>query len=986
MVKVDDRSKEDIIEQIKQRAKSYTPEWNLDTDNPDIAAALALVYADMLSGTLKKINNTPLKNKIAFFNMMNASLMPASPSEGYVSFALSSDDVGNTEIAKGAVLSSYAADGDTMRFETCDDILVSPARIVKAFCADDNESFIGEYENFGEEKTSLFGLPKINLQKHTMLLSHPYAFGLRSDGRIALRFFFVGGTASGYDSVKALAAGGAAEIEYYSGEKTGYVPFADVQEQNGELILFKGAHQPATEADEDGTNIRITVKDMSRVRNLMFSHMEAFPCGEAIVPDKVLNGNVEYDINEFYPFGERFGLFDEVYFGSSEVLSKRGAKVTVSFDMSIMEVPIENQFDDGGINWKWIANKKDLKETKSYKIAITSVIWEYFNGTGWSRLFPDSTAADLFSIREGVTSCFKSMTFTCPEDISETFVGAHSGYYIRARILKAENLYKNKGWYLAPLVRNISFEYHYEDHGCRISDIVTYNNISQQRYDPVNAAKDGFSPFINSGSGNRTVFFGFSAPPDKGPMRILWSIEEGTAAARPKLEWTYLTDKGWKPMNMVDETEGFSKVGSTVFLDNHGFCRKRIFGEDLYWIAVTDREDVYRTKRAGLPMVNRIYFNTVMVSNVDSHNEEYFAMNIYSEDAVLTLASGNVLDLELYINEIDSIREKELLELEKEERIIRVSGNGGIDSEIWVKWNEVNSFAVEGNESRCYVLDRSTGKITFGNGRKGRIPPVSDVNNIRVTYTTGGGERTNISAGKIGGLERSYGFVSTAVNPKSFYGGTDTETIHQAMRRNAVMLRTQGKAVTIRDLESITFNASKNIRKLRCVSGRNASGSKENGAVTLVVLKRENSEFVRIRNEIADYLKDRLPGNLISDERLYIVEPTFVKINVRAEIQTDDINGIFELRKNAQKCLEDYFGAFSGSDGDNVWRLGVIPNEQQIRSALTRVKEKLLIRRLYITMYVLTAEGLKEIDSDATENYSYILPQSGEHDITVTVV
>ena len=986
MVKVDDRSKEDLIAQIKERAKSYTPEWNFDTENPDIASALALVYADMLSGTLKKINNTPLKNKIAFFNMMNASLLPASPSEGYVSFSLSSDDVGNTEIPKGAVLSSYASDGDTMRFETCDDILVSPARIVKAFCADDSESFIGEYEELGKEKTMLFSLSKKNLQKHTMCLSHPYAFGLRSDGRIALNFFFRGGIASGYDSIKALAEDGAAQIEYYGGEKAGYVPFAQVQEQDGELILFKGADQPAVEADEEGFNIRMTVNDISRIGNLAFSYMEAYPSGEAIVPDNVLNGNVEYDLNEFYPFGERFGLFDEVYFGSAEVLSKRGAKVTVSFDMSIAEVPIENQFDDDGINWKWVANKKDFKETKSYKIAITSVIWEYFNGTGWSRLFPDSTASDLFSIRQGVTSSFKSMTFTCPEDIEETFVGAHSGYYIRARILKAENLYKNKGWYLAPVVRNISFEYHYENNGCRISDILTYNNIAQQRFDPVNAAEEGFAPFINSGSGNRTVYFGFSAPPDKGPLRILWDIEEGLAAARPKLSWTYLTESGWKPMNIVDETEGFSKVGSTVLLDNHGFCRKSLFGEQLYWIAVSDKEDVYRNKRVGLPVVNRIYFNTVMVSNVDSHKEELFAMNIYSENAELKLASEDVLELDLYINEIDSIREKELAELENDDRIIRVSGSGGIDSEIWVKWSEVNSFAVENNESRCYLLDRSTGKITFGNGRKGRIPPVSDVNNIRVRYTTGGGERTNIPAGKIGGLERSYGFVSTAVNPKSFYGGSDTETIHQAMRRNAVMLRTQGKAVTIRDLESITFNASRNIRKLRCISGRNASGSPESGAVTLVVLKRENSEFVRIKNEIDEYLKDRLPGNLISDKNLYIVEPTFVKINVRAEIQTDDINGIFELRKNAQRCLEDYFAAFSGPDGDNVWRLGIIPNEQQIRSALMKAKDKLLIRRLYITMYVLTAEGSKEIDSDAMGNYSYILPQNGEHDISVTVV
>ncbi len=986
MAKVDDRSKEDIIAQIRERAKSYTPEWSIDTENPDIAAALALVYAEMLAGTIKKVNNTPLKNKIAFFNMMNASLLPASPSEGYVSFSLSSDDVGETEVAKGAVLSSYTAEGDTMRFETCDDILVSPAKIVKTFCVDDADSFIGEYEGFGEQKTVLFGLPRENLQKHIMCLSHPYAFGISSKGQIALRLFNRGGTASVTDSIRALTEESTASIAYYGGERSGYTPFDSVREENGELILQKGADRPPVTADEEGISIRISVKDMSRVQSLSFTHMEAFPSGDAIVPDSVQNGNVEYDINEFHPFGERFGLFDEVYLGSSEVLSKCGAKITVSFDMSIVEVPIENQIDDGGINWKWVANKKDFKEAESYKIAITSVIWEYFNGIGWSRLFQDSYAADIFSIKEGVTSCFKSMTFTCPDDIAETFVGAGSGYYIRARILKAENLYKNKGWYLSPLVRNLSFEYHYEAHGCRISDITAYNNISQQRYDPVFAAEEGYAPFIHSGFGGRTVLFGFNSPPDKGPMRILWDIEEGTASARPKLIWTYLTDKGWRPVNIVDETEGFSKAGSTVLLDNHGFAKRTLFGEELYWIAVSDKEDMYRSKRAGMPVIDRIYFNTVRVINVDSHNEEYFAMNIYSEDAVFTLASAGVLELELYVNEIDSIKESELSELEKLGRIIRVSGSGGIDSEIWVRWDEVGSFAAENSASRSYVLDRSTGRITFGNGRKGRIPPVSDINNIRVIYTTGGGERTNIPAGKIAGLERSYGFVSETVNPKSFYGGSDTETIHEAMRRNAVMLRTQGKAVTARDLESLTFNASRNIKKLRCISGRNASGSRESGAVTLVVLKRENSEFVRIRNEIAEYLKDRLPGNIVSNDRLYITEPTFVKINVRAEIQTKDINGIFELRKNAQKCLEDYFAAFSGTEGDNLWRLGMIPNEQQIRSALMRLKDIVLIRRLYITMYVLSAGGQKEIDSDSVADYSYLLAQSGEHDISVTVV
>ena len=986
MINVDNREKGDIIPKMIERAKSYTPEWNMNTDDPDIAAVLAMVYADMLAGTMKKVNGISLKNQIAFYNMLNASLLPASPSEGYVSFTLSADDVGSTPIAKGAVMSSYTGDGETIHFETCDDILVSPAKIEKIFCADDAEDFIGVYEDFREEKTVLFSLPPVNLQSHIMRIAHPFSFNVRTFGSIALRFFRNGGSLVGKDMIKALADPDAVDIEYYAGEEEGFVHFSEVRESFGDLLLVKNDKLPAVAADEDGFNIRVTVKDMSELDGFGFSHIEALPFARSVMPDCVTDGNIEYDINEFYPFGERFQLFNEVYFGCGEILDKRGAEITMTFDMDIIEVPIENQLEEEGINYKWVANKKDFKESRSYKIAITSVIWEYFNGNGWSRLFPDSRYAALFNIVQGITSSFKSMTFICPEDMTETIVGAHESCYIRARVLKAENLYKTKGWYMSPRVRNISFEYHYVDTGCRITDIVTYNNIEEQRFDPANTSSyEGFAPFRCAGASDRTVYFGFTAPPDNGPMRIFWDLEEDPLSAHPKLKWRYLTDGGWKPMNIADETESFTKLGLTVFLDNHGFVKKKLFGEELYWVAVSDTENAYRTKRCGLPTVNAIYFNSVKAVNIDSHREEYFAMNVYTEDAEFDLSEGNILDFELYVNEFAYITGSEAQLLEKEDRIIRVAGNGGMDTEIWVKWREVNSFAMENNTSRCYIIDRSRGSILFGNGRKGRIPPVSDVNNIRVIYTTGGGERTNADVGGIVSLERSYGFVSGVTNHKRFYGGCDTETVTQAMKRSAVMIRTQGKAITARDFETLTFNASRSIKKLRCISGRNAYGSKERGAVTLVVLKKEHSEFSRISEDIREYLKDRLPGNIVSDDSLYITEPTFVRINVRAEIKTKEINGIFELKKSVETCLADYFASFSGTDGDNAWRLGMVPNEQQIRSALLRLKNVEYIRNLYISMYVSGAGRLKEIDSDTVSQYSYILPQNGDHDITVTV-
>ncbi len=43
---------------------------------------------------------------------------------------------------------------------------------------------------------------------------------------------------------------------------------------------------------------------------------------------------------------------------------------------------------------------------------------------------------------------------------------------------------------------------------------------------------------------------------------------------------------------------------------------------------------------------------------------------------------------------------------------------------------------------RHYVLDRLTGEIRFGDGQRGMIPPLG-LNNIRLSYRSGGGTQGN---------------------------------------------------------------------------------------------------------------------------------------------------------------------------------------------------------------------------------------------------
>ena len=87
-LEIDNRSVNDIIEQIGEKAESYTPEWRFDPSNRDAGTALALIYAEMIKSTIGRLNMVPEKNRIAFYNKLGASLKPASPAEGYVTFGL----------------------------------------------------------------------------------------------------------------------------------------------------------------------------------------------------------------------------------------------------------------------------------------------------------------------------------------------------------------------------------------------------------------------------------------------------------------------------------------------------------------------------------------------------------------------------------------------------------------------------------------------------------------------------------------------------------------------------------------------------------------------------------------------------------------------------------------------------------------------------------------------------------------------------------
>ena len=61
-----------------------------------------------------------------------------------------------------------------------------------------------------------------------------------------------------------------------------------------------------------------------------------------------------------------------------------------------------------------------------------------------------------------------------------------------------------------------------------------------------------------------------------------------------------------------------------------------------------------------------------------------------------------------------------------------------LETSVFERWEQVDDFAESDPEARHYRLDRARGEITFGDGRRGRIPPAGQGNVVARRYRFGG--------------------------------------------------------------------------------------------------------------------------------------------------------------------------------------------------------------------------------------------------------
>lgn len=992
-------TKEDLIETIRRLAIAYTPEWKLDEKYPDAGTALAILYADMFYGTVCRYNRILEKNQTAFFRCLGARPKPPVPASGYVCFSLSSDEFGGTQAPAGVTVTAQAEEGDEVFFETLDSVYVTPSALEHIFLIDGGNDRIQCLYGKDEEGVKeggpfyLFWSEKENRQEHMFTLTQEEVLNLRGPAQVRLqltqrRF------QEGAGNLDWLLDEKTAVFEYYA--EGGYVAFGKRSRESDRLILEIEEGQPPPckeeEGGQEGYRLRCRYLKPYNREDFVVEELRLASKAQDVMPDVVQTEAGEEELQDIYPFGERPMLYNEVYIASDQVLSKAGAKVTMRFRLDYEKTPFE-MGGEAERNWKLIMKREDFKPDPEYDITVERVIWEYYSGTGWSRLFDGPQYGRIFNGGDGTMGQQHTLEFTCPVDAKPFLYNSMESRYIRIRILKMNNLFKMKGNIITPVMSDIRFSFDYKGRGKVPDGLWVLNNTVSRE---VNAGQlENGNPcvtlFKNLGGTEKMLYLKFTMPFREGPVRLLFSTEETLQEELPGLAFEYYTAHGFRPLSVMDETQRMKKSGVITFMGRPDFERARFWGQEGYWLRITDTERWYQKITAGtkMPAINGIFMNASRIRAIKTMPEEFFTIETREENHICALLNQNVYDIEVWVDESRSLtkhqRKKAEMLFETEEEC----DEDGRLNRFWIRWTEQEDFCLSTQEDRHYTADRMKGTVSFSDGRNGMIPPSGSGETIRIRYSCGGGEEGNQPERAVSQMTKTLGYINRVFNPCITAGGSNQETVEEAVRRNARALCHGGRAVTAWDYEALAMEASRDVLKVKCFPNCDDRGAREPGSVTLVVLQRQfragRIYFDRVRADVMEYIRPRIGGNQEALGRFYVAEPRYLELRCLLKLAVRNFEEVFDVKKRILERIEEFLDPITGNYDRHGWSIGRIPNEIQITNAIKGIPGIRYMKELRMSAFMKSPQGWIEADMEDVELRRFAVALNGRHQIEITV-
>ncbi|MBP1932261.1 hypothetical protein J2Z37_002262 [Ammoniphilus resinae] len=1022
---IDERNLADLTEQMKRMAPFYTPEWRFSPEDPDPGTALSLMFAHLLAGNIRRLNQVPYKSFLAFLNRFHVELAQARPALAQLTFQLTEGAPEPVFVEKGARLAAAVpGEPEPILFETARSVLLTTARLTDILAVSPKRDRIvrlakeGESLSFyGDDRgTALFGLEGNNLQEHVMYIQHDFLFLLKNPAFLEFSLFNAQNDYAVGESVKLLSDMNAVQWEYYSAGE--WQPFDRVYGQGSTIRLIKLRKLAIDKFEYNGISgywLRCRVKSLDESseaaalgkiqldRLTMKSEFAAASDEEGIIPDRLYYNDIQIDAEEgCQPFGDFFAQYGLFYIANKEALSKRGAQITLRFDMEFYQHRLLPDRPPQ-INWKPIMKRHEVDKTEiPDPVTIANVQWEYWNGSSWVRLPVNAESQKLFSIpREGKETV--EISFICPDDLQEIFVNAEENYWVRGRIVQIHNAYSPNAIYFAPVIHRLRLRFGYEKPIYPPQRLFLLNNLDlKERTNEVQTGGITFRPFLPLEGRNPAVWFGFDSPPVRGPISLYFNLNQRrtTEADIPFIEWEYLKKVGssphWSSLAAADETNGFTRSGAVQFVGPQDFVMETRFGVTKYWIRAENRDGRYDHESAAdnVPRVLDLSLNTILAvqqetitnelpqrlevyDTAEEHMSEYFVL---SRTPVLTeevwvdetglISNDEVDDLKFAGTPIEIVRDSE-------EEILR----------IWVRYQAVDHFLKSTPTDRHYVMDRAAGRLSFGNGKAGKKFMLLGEDTVRVTYTTGGGKRGNVPADTITSLQDSIAFIDGVTNPFPAAGGCDPGTVEEAAIQGPKLFTHRNRAVTAEDFEWLTRQAHPNVAKVKCLPNLNVKLEKEPGSLSIVVLPKsgmgDGAHFQELKRIVESSLLQRTAGNIAFPGSLQVMEPALLEIGVHATVWVRSMDDVVPVEREIIRKLNRFLDPLTGNADNRGWNIGQAVHHSMFYALLKSIGPVLHIPQLAIDVHKREDGVRTEWHPDRIPEVPHGIVVAGQHRIVV---
>ena len=1008
---VEKRTREDLLKEIRRLAASYAPEWQLDEENPDIGSVIALLFAEGMEDNFKRYNTLLERDYVELMNMLGISLKPAFPAHSIVLFDLARNTIPGFKLKKGMKLVGGEEDEEGLVFETAHSVYITESSLQKMFMVsgkngkvipvlgtfppveyveegslrlmpeEEEELTVTEVPNEAPDMEeqgkamsypfTLFDFQKDGYGKYGLLFYHPYLFDVQGN-QIIMQI-------TGAPELVRDIERGEYTLSYLG--KSGFEEVENLRVENEECISFTKQNE-CRKLVEKGEEYSALLLEPVHIpeKSVMVSSIGFSSSGEEREAELIWNGTTELESGRFLPFGERLGVFAEVYIGQDEYFSKPGARITMrfrlDFDTYLASIPRKQEEAELKVIKK--KPKRDIigapAEVYADEIAI-----EYFNGIGWRKLVTDTPVRQLFSNAKGGIC---EISFRCPKDMKRMETGGYQGRCIRLQVTRSDNCYYQPALHHYPVISDLKVLYSYEEHFEKPVKIYSYQGCKRRELSVAMEENPMVPVFSNSRYQDTALYLGFDKKMEDGPISIFIETEELEAVNQGKLTFSYSTRDGFSRLKLTDHTEGLSHTGTLMFLPPPDMAKRTLEGQEAYWIKISDEKDHLRQHPLQRPVIKNIQVNAVEVDNIDTMTEDDYYIDAFGPNMQFALNAQNILSLDLWVNETAQFTETQMRRMlveNPQNTRAEYSFLGEIE-EFYVKWQEVDNFDCSTAGDRHYMVDRMNNRLYFGDGVHVQVPRNTKGIAFKVVLRRCDGELANLEAEKIGDALGGVLFVNRIYNPIQAYGGMKMETVEEALQRGTTVLTSRNRLISVQDYEREAINFSRQIAQVKVITNQKKDGSFSPGAISLVVLMQDYREgehsFLHMRSRLRQHLLNRCELS-VSERNLEIVAPIFVEISVEAWVRIIKGTDSFEVQQELHRVLDEYLDPIA----NNRWDIGRMVKKAQIELRLNMEKGKILLHRLMVNAKYRDENGEHEVDLEKLSGNPFVLVTGGQHKI-----